>query len=82
MFFVLVYVIFVQFRANVTQRTFEIRGHGDIIIIIISSTTGAGPCRDFHACELEVRSDVSRKLRADHYSVRDNGIIEISLLHV
>ena len=38
MFFVLVYVIFVQYIANVAQRTFEIvqksrsRKHGDIII--------------------------------------------------
>ena len=62
----------------VAQRTFEIvqkwksRGHGDITL----STSTASP----ETSTYELSSDVLRKLRADF--VYNNGVIEVSLLHV
>ena len=66
--------------ANIAQRTFKIvqklrlHGHGDIIISTSMSTMSP----EISMCE--VPSDVLLKLRADF--VCDNGIIEVSLLHI
>ena len=80
-FFVLVYVFLCNI-INVAQRTFEIvqksisRRHGDIHVIISTSMSHYSPVTSM----CEVLSDVLSKLRAD--IVYDNGIVEISLLHV
>ena len=79
--------------ANVAQRTFEIvqksrsREHGDIIIyyrqereriIIHQLRAHARASPETSTCE--VPCDVSRKVAADF--VFDNGVVEVSLLHV
>ena len=58
MFFVLVYVIFVQYIANVTQRTFEIvqknrsREYNYLIISIITCVNGARESPVTSTCEV------------------------------
>ena len=65
---------------NLAQRTCDIiqksrsHQHGDIIISTSMSTTSP----ETSTCE--VPSDILWKLRAD--VVYDNGVIEVSLLHV
>ena len=85
MFFVLAYVIFVQY-SKVAQRTFEIvqksgsREHGDIINYIdknVECTSTAHARPETSTCE--VLRDVSRKLQL---TLCDNGVVEVSLLHV
>ena len=78
--FSFLFMLFLYNIANVAQRTFEIvqklrsRWHGDIIISTSMSTTSP----ETSTCK--VPSDVLRKLQADF--VYDNGVVEISLLHV
>ena len=78
-FFIFVYVILCNI-ANVAQRTFEIiqksRSHQHGNIIILTSTSTTSPATSTYV----VPSDVLQKLRADF--VYNNGVIEISLLHV
>ena len=93
-FFGLVAVIFLQYIANVTRRTFEIvpkksrfRKYKNYLIISViknverASTARARESRDFHVRgTVSGPNDVRLTLPAD--SVYKNGVVEVSLLYV
>ena len=68
--------------ANVTQKTFKIIQksrsckHGNIIISKKRTSTA---CASPETSTCEVPRDISRKLQLN---VCDNGVVEVSLLHV
>ena len=80
-------LLFLYNIANVTQRTFEIvqksrlREHGDIIISPKTSVCQLCARMSPVISMGEVPRDISRKLYIADF-VCDNGVIDVSLLHV